>query len=79
VLRELAVHWLTLISLPLGVIVAVPDVATVWRSVLFVGWSAGIGGLLVAGLSEWTYRRARASRMVEPGSPSRARADAPCR
>lgn len=70
--RDLAVHLLALASLPLGWVVWETAATSFrFRSFTLAGWVTALGALIIAGVLEWKYRRARASLMVELGSPPR--------
>lgn len=68
-LRHFMLHLLGLLSLPLGVILArAPTPAPSTRALLLAAWATALGGLVIAGASEWKYRRKRAALMDELGS-----------
>jgi hypothetical protein len=57
-LRDLFVHLLAAVSLPLGLLVARSAAgATSFRSVTLAGWSTCTVALLFAAFNEWKYRR----------------------
>jgi hypothetical protein len=65
-LRDLMLHLLALLSLPLGVILAsTGHPLGAARALLLAAWTVGLAGLAIAGGSEWKYRRRRAALLNE--------------